>query len=50
MIHEAKKQDNFSKLGINATAKAIYRTLKTQKYNDQQLNEIPVLNKLNDFL
>ena len=29
MIREAKKQDNFRKLGVNPTARAIYRTLKT---------------------
>ena len=28
MIREAKKQDNFRKLGINSTARASYRTLK----------------------
>ena len=49
MIREAKKQDNFRKLGVNPTARAIYRTLKTQKNNDQQPNELPDLEKLNEF-
>ena len=49
MIREAKKQDNFRKLGVNPTARAIYRTLKTQKNNDQQPKELPDLEKLNEF-
>ena len=49
MIREAKKQDNFKKLGVNPTARAIYRTLKTQKTNDRQPNELPDLEKLNEF-
>ena len=49
MIREARKQDNFRKLGVNPTARAIYRTLKTQKNNDQQPNELPDLEKLNEF-
>ena len=35
MIREAKKQDNFRKLGVNPTARAGYRTLKTQKNKKQ---------------
>ena len=49
MIREAKKQDNFRKLGVNPTARAIYRTLKTQKNNDQQPKKLPDLEKLNEF-
>ena len=49
MIREAKKQDNFRKFGVIPTARAIYRTLKTQKNKDQQLNELPDLEKLNEI-
>ena len=49
MIREAKKQNNIRKLGINPTARAVYRVLKTQKNNDQQPNELPDLKKLNEF-
>ena len=49
MIREAKKQDNFRKLGINPTARAKYRSSKTQKNNDQQPNELSDLEKLNEF-
>ena len=49
MIREAKKQNNFRKLGVNPTARAIFRTLKTQKNNDQQPKELPDLEKLNEF-
>ena len=49
MIREAKKQDNFRKLGVNPTARAICRTLKTQKNNDQHPKELPDLEKLNEF-
>ena len=49
MIREAKKQDNFRKLGKNSTARAIYRTLKTQEHSDQQFNELPDLEKLNEL-
>ena len=49
MIREAKKQDNIRKLGINLTARAVYRKLKTQKNNDQQPNELPDFEKLNEF-
>ena len=41
MIREAKKQDNIRKLGINPTARAIYRNLKTQKNDDQHSYELP---------
>ena len=50
MIREAKKQDNFKKLGINSTARAKYRTLKTQKHNDQQPNDFPDLEMLNELI
>ena len=43
------KQENFRKLGVTPTARAIYSTLKTQKNNDQQPNELPDLEKLNTF-
>ena len=46
MIRETKKQDNIRKLGINRTAGSIYRTLKTQKNNYQQPNELPDLEKM----
>ena len=49
MIREAKKQDNFRKLGVNPTARAIYRTSKTQKNKDQQPNELLNLEKFNEF-
>ena len=51
MIREAKKQDNFRKLGVNPTARAVYRTLKLRKTknNDQQPNELPDLEKLYEF-
>ena len=49
MIREVEKQDNFRKLGINPTARTIYRTSKTQKNIDQQPDELPDLEKLNEF-
>ena len=49
MIREAKKQDNFRKLGAIPTARAVYRTLTPQKNNDQQPYELPDLEKLNEF-
>ena len=48
MIREAKKLDNFRKLGVNPTTRAIYRILTTQKNKDQQSNELPDLEKLNE--
>ena len=49
MFREAEKQDNFRKLGVNPTSRASYRSLKTQKNHDQQSNELPDLEKLNEF-
>ena len=36
-----RKRDNFRKLGIHLTARTTYRTLETQKNNNQQPNELP---------
>ena len=49
IIREAKKQDNIRKFGINPTARALYRKLKSHKNLDQQPHELPDLEKLNDF-
>ena len=47
IIHEAKKIENFNKLGQNPSARLMYETLKTNKSQQRQPSKPPQLENLN---
>ena len=49
LIRQEQREDNFRKLGKNPTPKQIYKTLKTKKSENEDLKQLPELEKLNDF-